>query len=239
MESTSCVRSGWPAMAAFLLCLALAWTGQVRAEKADREKNIEFQGDTGGGNAEAKTGELSGNVIITQGTMTIRADRVTFRQNADNSLSATAYGNPVRFREKRDGADDYYEGYAQRIVYDGERRFIELFDNALLRKAGDEIRSNYITYSAATEKFTAEGRPDAKPTAAGEAPLGARVRGTFQPRSDDKSGKASAKDKDKDKADAAPDKDKGTAAKDKGKGEATKGAVPLTLQPSGDLAPAK
>jgi lipopolysaccharide export system protein LptA len=235
MESRSRVRSGWPAMAAFVLCLALVWSGQVRAEKADREKNIEFQGDTGGGNAEAKTGELSGNVIITQGTMTIRADRVTFKQNADNSLSATAYGNPVRFREKRDGADDYYEGYAQRIVYDGERRFIELFENALLRKAGDEIRSNYITYNAATEKFTAEGRPDAKPTAVGEAPLGARVRGTFQPRSDDRSGKASAKDK----PDAAPDKDKGTAARDKGKGEATKGAVPLTLQPSGDLAPAK
>ncbi len=235
MKATSRVRSRWPAMTASLLCLALGLTGQVHAEKADREKNIEFQGDTGGGNAEAKTGELSGNVIITQGTMTIRADRVTFKQNADNSLSATAYGNPVRFREKRDGADDYYEGYAQRIVYDGERRFIELFENALLKKAGDEIRSNYITYSAATEKFTAEGRPDAKPTAAGESPLGARVRGTFQPKSDDKAGKASAKDK----ADAAPDKDKGTAAKDKGKGEATKGAVPLTLQPSGDLAPAK
>jgi lipopolysaccharide export system protein LptA len=159
---------------ALLACLALCSASATHAEKADREKNIEFQGDSGGGNAETKTGELVGHVIITQGTMAIQADRVTFKQNPDNSLSATAYGNPVRFREKRDGADDYYEGYAQRIVYDGEKRFIELFDNALLKKSGDEIRSNYITYSAATEKFTAEGRPDAKPPAAGEAPLGAR-----------------------------------------------------------------
>jgi lipopolysaccharide export system protein LptA len=221
--------------------LLAIWLGTVpvaHAEKADREKNIEFQGDTGGGNAESKTGELVGHVIITQGTMTIQADRVTFKQNPDNSMSATAYGNPVRFREKRDGADDYYEGYAQRIVYDGERRFIELFDNALLKKTGDEIRSNYITYNAATEKFTAEGRPDAKPAAAGETPLGARVRGTFQPRNDDKSDKAAAKDKaetTKDKADAT--KEKNAAAKDKG--AAAKTAVPLTLQPSGDLAPAK
>jgi len=220
----------WPAA---LLSLALCWAPAAQAEKADREKNIEFQGDTGGGNAETKTGELVGHVIITQGTMTIQADRVTFKQNADNSLSATAYGNPVRFREKRDGADDYYEGYAQRIVYDGEKRFVELFDNALLKKSGNEIRSNYISYSAATENFSAEGRPDIKPAGAGDSPLGARVRGTFQPKSEEKQDKPAAKDK----SEAAQDKAKAAAAKDKG--AAAKTAAPLTLKPSGDLAPAK
>jgi len=215
-----------------LLGVALCGAPAAQAEKADREKNIEFQGDTGGGNAETKTGELVGHVIITQGTMSIQADRVTFKQNADNSLSATAYGNPVRFREKRDGADDYYEGYAQRIVYDGEKRFVELFDNALLKKAGDEIRSNYISYSAATENFSAEGRPDAKPAGPGDAPLGARVRGTFQPKSEEKQDKPAAKDK----SGSAQDKDKAAVAKDNG---AAKSAAPLTLKPSGDLAPAK
>jgi lipopolysaccharide export system protein LptA len=218
---------------ALLACIALCCAPAADAEKADREKNIEFQGDSGGGNAVTKTGELVGHVIITQGTMAIQADRVTFKQNADNSLSATAYGNPVRFREKRDGADDYYEGYAQRIVYDGEKRFIELFDNALLKKSGDEIRSNYITYNAATEKFTAEGRPDAKPPAAGDAPLGSRVRGTFQPRSEEKPDKPAARDK----SDNGKAKDKGAAAKDGS--AAAKVAAPLTLTPSGDLAPAK
>jgi lipopolysaccharide export system protein LptA len=232
MARSTHFRIGPALFASLALCCAAA-----HAEKADREKNIEFQGDSGGGNAESKTGELIGHVVITQGTMAIQADRVTFKQNADNSLSATAYGNPVRFREKRDGADDYYEGYAQRIVYDGEKRFIELFDNALLKKSGDEIRSNYITYSAATEKFTAEGRPDAKPPAAGDAPLGARVRGTFQPRSEEKADKPDAKDKEKVGTDAAKGKDKGAAAKDKG--AAAKAPAPLTLTPSGDLAPAK
>ena len=211
------------------LCCAPA----AHAEKADREKNIEFQGDTGGGNAETKTGELVGHVIITQGTMTIQADRVTFKQNADNSLSATAYGNPVRFREKRDGADDYYEGYAQRIVYDGEKRFVELFDNALLKKSGNEIRSNYISYSAATENFSAEGRPDVKPAArrrraagrAGARHVPAQERG--------EAGQARRQGQ----GEAAQDKDKGAAAKDKG--AAAKAAAPLTLTPSGDLAPAK
>ena len=51
---------------------------------------------------EKRVGTLRGNVVITQGTTTIRADRIEFKQNADNSLSATAFGNPVSFRQKKD-----------------------------------------------------------------------------------------------------------------------------------------
>jgi lipopolysaccharide export system protein LptA len=183
-----------PARVVARACCVLLWLGIVAspawAEKADRDKPINFQGDTGGGNAETKNGELRGNVVVTQGTLSIHADRITFHQNPDNSLSATAYGNPVAFREKRDGVDEYYEGFAQRIVYDGQKRFVELFDNALLKKGSDQIRSNYISYDAATEVFKAEGRPDSGAVATGEVPLGARVRGVFQPESKDKDGKS-------------------------------------------------
>ena len=65
----------------------------------------------------------------------------------------------MSFREKRDGVDEYYEGFAQRIVYDGTKRFVELFDRALLKKSNGEVRSNYISYNAETEKFDARGTP--------------------------------------------------------------------------------
>jgi lipopolysaccharide export system protein LptA len=162
------------------------------AEKADRDKPINYQADSGDVNVQTKVGTLTGNVILTQGTLTIRADKITFHQNADNSVSASAWGNPITFREKRDGVDEYYDGVAQHAEYDGQKRFLELFDRALLRKGTDEIRSNYISYNAETEFFKAEGRPDTHPTQAGEQPLGSRVRGVFQPQAkdkDDKSGK--------------------------------------------------
>ena len=123
----------------------------------------------------------TGNVIITQGTLSIRADRIVFKQNADNSLSATAYGNPVAFRQKRDDVDEYYEGFAQRVEYDGAKELVELFDRALLKRGQDEIRSNYVSYNAGTEVFKAEGRASTVPDPTGP---GARVRGMFQPRSD-------------------------------------------------------
>jgi lipopolysaccharide export system protein LptA len=166
---------------ALALVLAIGAVTAAHAEKADREKPINYSADTGDVNYQTKVGALSGNVIITQGTMSIRADRITFRQNADNSVSATAHGNPVSFRQKRDGYDEYFEGYAQRAEYDGTREFLELFDRALLKRGQDEIRSNYISYNAATEVFKAEGRAD---TVAQPGGPGARVRGVFQPKSD-------------------------------------------------------
>jgi lipopolysaccharide export system protein LptA len=167
----------------FFAACALACAAPAHAEQADREKPINYSADTGDVNYQTKIGALSGNVVITQGTMTIHADRITFKQNPDNSVSATAYGNPVSFRQKRDGYDEYFEGYAQRAEYDGSKQVLQLFDRALLRRGQDEIRSNYISYNASTEQFNAQGRPGETPAAALEGP-GARVRGVFQPKSE-------------------------------------------------------
>lgn len=222
-----------------LACAVLALPPLAHAEKTDRDKPIFYQGDTGGANLSSKDGELAGNVVVTQGTMTIRADRIVFHQNPDNSLSATAFGNPVSFREKRDGVDEYYEGYAQRAVYDGQKRLLELFDRALLKKSGDEIRSNYISYNAGTEVFKAEGRPDARSPEAGEAPLGARVRGVFQPQPKEEKAAQPKDDKGaspKDDKGAQPKDEKATQPKDKSARDAApKAGNPLPLKADDSL----
>jgi lipopolysaccharide export system protein LptA len=227
------------ACVAMVLCLGVA--SSACAEKADKEKNINFAADDATAiNQVSRTGALKGNVVITQGTLTIKADRIDFKQNDDNSLSATAYGNPVAFRQKKDDSDEYYEGFAQRAVYDGSKDLLELFDRALL-KGGPvaEIRSNYVSYNSKTGVANAEGRPDAPGVGVGDGP-GAKVRGVFPPRSDSPLGKDATKDKDgkgksvesKDKA--ADSKDKSGDAKDKA--AATKASspekAPLALKPA-------
>jgi len=165
-------------MVALAPLLGLLLAAPLHAEKSDRDKPINYSADSGDVNIQTKSGTLIGNVVITQGTLAIHADKVTFKQNADNSLSATAYGNPVTFRQKRDGVDEYYEGFAQRGDYDGTKDLLQLYDHALLRRGGDEIRSNYISYNTASEVFKAEGRASSVP---GPDP-GPRVRGVFQPK---------------------------------------------------------
>ena len=201
------------------LALALALAVPAYAEKGDREKPINYSADAGDVNYETKIGSLTGNVIITQGTLTIHADKVILKQNPDNSMSVSAFGNPITFRQKRDGVDEYFDGYAQHAEYDGAKELLELFDRALLRRGQDEIRSNYITYNAATGIFKAEGRP-ASPSAPTEGGPGARVRGVFQPKSDALPGKG-AKDAGAEAAKAVP----------------KAGDAPVTLKPAGELAP--
>ena len=194
-----------PALRRIALAAALALAAAAplaHAEQADKQKPINYSADHGDVNYQTKVGTLSGNVVVTQGTMTIHADRIVIRQNPDNSVSVSAYGNPVSFRQKRDGYDEYFDGYAQHAEYDGSREFLELFDRALLRRGQDEIRSNYITYNVATEVFKAEGRAGS-PSAPAEGNPGARVRGVFQPKSEGAPG-----------ADKGGGKDGGTAPKD-------------------------
>ena len=191
-----------------LAAAALALACTALAEKADKGKPISFTSDKGEVDYEKGAGVLTGNVVITQGTITIRANRIEFKQNTDGSISATAFGNPLAFRQKRDGADGFDEGWALRAVYDGSKEQLELFDNAILKRGEDEIRSNYISYNSATELFKAEGRPSTAP-ATGDVGRNDRVRGTFQPKSDAAAGKG------------------GTAK-----------SAPLGLKQSGELAPA-
>jgi lipopolysaccharide export system protein LptA len=214
---------------------ALVFSTAASAEKADRDKPINYQADSGDVNVQTKVGTLTGNVILTQGTLTIHADKIVFRQNADNSVSATAWGNPITFREKRDAVDEYYEGFAQRAEYDGTKRFLELFDRALLRKGNDEIRSNYISYNADTEYFKAEGRPDTRAGAAGEQPLGSRVRGVFQPQPKD--GKGDAKEGKGDTKDGGGDTKGEKDANDKKASAPAKSNPPAPLKPDVSLSP--
>jgi len=209
------------AMALMACALGAVLAAPAGADKGDREKPINFSADQPAEvDFEKRVGTLRGNVVITQGTTTIRADRIEFKQNADNSLSATAFGNPVSFRQKKDDSDEYFEGFAQRAVYDGQKQLLELFDRALLKQGSDEIRSNYVSYNSATGIFKAEGRPDAPGV---EGP-GDRVRGVFQPKSDSPfTGKAPAKG-DGTAPDKAPAKDAKATSEPK--------AAPLKLTPS-------
>jgi lipopolysaccharide export system protein LptA len=194
---------------ALLIALAALFGAAASAETADKQKPIVWSADQDlTGNSEQKVFTLSKNVIVSQGTTLIHADRVDGKQNADSSMSATAYGNPVSFRTKSDGVDEFKEAYAKKIIYDGQTGIIELFDNALLKDGKNELRGNHIKYDTRTGKFLTDARPDAPGETNGP---GNRVRGVFMPREDDS---APGKDDAKDKAGKAPAKGGKAAAKD-------------------------
>ena len=167
-------------LAVLVLCIGcLGLAGSAQAERADRNKPINLESDRMRVDDAQRTSVFEGKVVMTQGTLSIRADRVTVRQDKDGYQYGSASGNLATFRQKRDGADGYIQGEAERIEYDGKLDRVEFFKRArLLREPADEVRGNYISYDSRTEYFTVTG--SAGPGVNG-SPEG-RVRAVIQPR---------------------------------------------------------
>jgi lipopolysaccharide export system protein LptA len=172
--------------ATLLLVLAAVVSLPANAERADRLKQATILSDQGGQiDLQKQVVVFSGNVVITKGTMVIHAARVEVRQAPDGYDTAIAFGapgKPATFRQKRDGVDEYMDGEAERLEYDGKADVVKFINNAALRRLrgvtpADEITGNLITYDATTDKLTVSG--GAAPTTAN--PSG-RVRAVLMPR---------------------------------------------------------
>jgi lipopolysaccharide export system protein LptA len=138
------------------LLLVLMPAGAL-AELADRDKPVNLEADTVTLDDASKVSTYQGNVQLSQGTLLIRADKLVVKEDAAGLQHGTAYGNPASFRQKREGADEYIEGYGLRIEYDGRNDKVELFNQARMKRNQDEVRGNYISYDAKTEFFQVLG----------------------------------------------------------------------------------
>jgi lipopolysaccharide export system protein LptA len=174
-------RTGNKARAAAALALA-TWcvlaTATASAERADRDKPVNIESDSLIADEVKKVATFDGKVVLTQGSLVIRADRIVVQQDNDGFQRGVATGNPARFRHKREGLGEYIDGEALRIEYDTRVDRVEFFNGARLRRdSGDDIRGDYISYDARTERFTVKASNDAS----GSGREG-RVRATIMPK---------------------------------------------------------
>lgn len=169
-------------VAAFLAALALA-AGPVLAEKADREKPINLEADRVTVDDAKQISTFEGKVVLTQGTLVIRGDRMEVRQDNEGFKNGITWGNLAYFKQKRDGYDEYIEGWAERIEYDSRADKMQMFNRASMKKGGDEVRGSYISYDAKTEFFQVIG--GGAKAAAAESSDG-RVRAVIQPKPKEK-----------------------------------------------------
>lgn len=149
------VRKAGTAIAAGLALLLLAVPAY--AEKADRDKPVNIESDRVTVDDVKQLAVFEGNVVLTQGTLVIRGDRMEVRQDKEGFKQGTAWGNLAYFKQKREGLDEYIEGWAERIEYDGRADKLQLFQRAVMKRNEDDVRGDYISYDATTEFFQAIG----------------------------------------------------------------------------------
>lgn len=152
------------------------------AERADRNQPLTVAADRQGTiDMQKQTVVFSGNVVLTKGTLVIKADRIEVREGRDGYRVATAFGSngkPATLRQKRDGVDEYIDGRADRLEYEERGEQVRFVSDARVRRlrgssVADEISGNLISYSAATEIFN---------VSAGDAKGGGRVQAVLAPR---------------------------------------------------------
>ena len=135
------------------------------AEQADRTKPVNIEADSADMDDLHKVGLYQGGVVLTQGTLMLRADKLEVHQDNDGFSTAVAYGNPVYFRQKQDNVDQYVEAYANRIDLDNKLNTVLLTGNARLKKGADELHANTMLYNTVTERFWAKIDPNTVPGA--------------------------------------------------------------------------
>jgi lipopolysaccharide export system protein LptA len=160
-----------------LLCLAFS----ASAEKADKGKPTNIEANKMSSDDARRMTIFEGNVVLSKGTVLVRADRIVVRQDADGFQFSTAYGKPVRFRQKGDPKDGceglWTDGEALRIELDDRNEKVELFEKARVQRDQDVVNGEYIFLDQRTEFFSVS-------TAKGTAPAASssRVTAVLQPK---------------------------------------------------------
>ena len=122
--------------ALLLLLGGLLAVGGAWALKTDKSQPINVRADHGDfksdpDNNSNGTGVYTGNVVITQGSIQLTADKAVLHM-VDNELdTADVTGNPATFQQQPDNAQEVH-GSAQEITYSASKDEIVLITNARL-----------------------------------------------------------------------------------------------------------
>lgn len=131
------------------------------AEQADRSKPVNIEADSVQMDDLQKTSVYQGDVVLQQGTLLVRADKLIAHQDAQGYGSGTAFGSPAYFRQKQDNSDEYLEGWADRIDMDNHKNTVLLTGHARLKRGADEMHANSMIYNTVTQQFEAKSEPAA------------------------------------------------------------------------------
>nr|CAC19344.1 hypothetical protein [Cupriavidus necator] len=132
LTTSSCRRTA-PALMAAIAAIGLFLAQPAFAERADQTKPLVLEADNASYDDVKQIYTLTGNVVLTKGTMVLKSDAAELRTDPEGYQYAIATSKPGRqayIRQKRDGVDEYIDGWGDRIEYDGKSEINKLIGNA-------------------------------------------------------------------------------------------------------------
>ncbi|KLV06184.1 ABC transporter substrate-binding protein [Photobacterium aquae] len=138
-----------------LLCLLLS--SPTWALSNDTEQPIYINSDNQELDIQNNIVTFTGNVILRQGSIDIRADKVVVTRPSGQEGKETidAYGAPATFHQLMDNGKPI-DGAAKKMRYETSTEFLKMTDDAILIQEGSEIQGKVISYKIDEQKLVAE-----------------------------------------------------------------------------------
>jgi len=174
--------------ASFSLALSLALVPvAASAEKADRDKPMNIEADRLTHDELGQVSIFTGRAVLTKGTLVMRGSRIEIREDPDGYQSGVILPEANKrafFRQKREAVDEFMEGEALRIEFDGKTDRVKLINQAEARRyrgavLTDQMMGNLIIYDNLADVLSVDGQAS---KADGKTGTG-RVKAILAPRS--------------------------------------------------------
>ncbi|MFM9992034.1 MAG: lipopolysaccharide transport periplasmic protein LptA [Burkholderiaceae bacterium] len=138
----------------------------IWAEKADRDKPMNIEADRLDHDELKQISIFKGRVVATKGTLILRGALLEVRQDPEGyqyGVMTPPPGERAFYRQKREGLNEWMEGEADRIEYDGKADRVTLIQRSELRRyrgteLSDEMHGQRIVYENLTDQFIVDGK---------------------------------------------------------------------------------
>lgn len=139
------------------LCL---WSvhGAAYALSTDKDQPIEIEADTAQLDKGKQVTIYTGNVVVVQGSIRMTGDKLTVYYD-DNQQLKDAYlnGRPAYFKQRPDGKQEDFEGWALKMEYHAAENLLHLIDQAKLKQGDQTMTGARISYDTENSILTARG----------------------------------------------------------------------------------
>ena len=129
----------------------------AHAMKISADEPIHINARTVEANEKTGVAVYRGNVVIEQGPLAIKADRVEIRSRKNKTDHIRATGKPAKLRQRTDGGEDESQAEADRIDYRAAEGKLDMTGNVSLRRGKDLFTGGALHYDLITKGMTATG----------------------------------------------------------------------------------
>lgn len=139
---------------ALLLCLVPALAAAL---SSDREQPIHIKADRVSLDERRGVSHYTGNVRLTQGTLTILSDTMTVYQANRQLQRVVIDGDPARYTQMPDNAKQPVKARARQMVYRSQQGTLTLEGQAHVEQEGSTFSGQHIVYDIDKDQIQAQG----------------------------------------------------------------------------------